>query len=781
MVSIGERNYDVEIRRTTHGVAHIRANDWGSLGYGQGYGCAQDHLVTLADQYTKVRSERSLFHGAGPDGGLLATDFGYLAMGVMRKAPELRDSQPTHIRELVSGYVAGLNRYIKDAAGTEALAEWCRDAPWIREIDELDHWAYMIDLALMASGRNVAEIIGRAQAPGPDGPAPASPMSALSGTAPAASNGWAFGSDATASGHGIVVANPHFPWAGEARFWECHLTIPGELDVYGVSLLGTPGVQMGFNADVAWTHTFSRGNRFTLARLDLVDGDPTTYRFGEDTRAMNAQTYSVQVRGDNAEVTTEERTLWSSHHGPIVNLPLLGWGMDNAFAFQDANLDNHAMLAQFLGMATARSMDEFQASYAEIQGMPWVNTLAADRSGRAWFIDASTTPALSEGAKKRFVERLETDFVAALLHQNRVALLDGSNPDDDWISLEGARRDGLLPYGEMPQLERRDYVLNANDSHWLNHAESPLEGYSPLHGLERTPRSLRTRQNLLVAAALAASGTVTNETAIDALLDNKSLSAQLLVDAVIERVRNFDTETVELSESNRLAEAAEILAQWDQRFDLSSSGAVLWREFMAGFEPAAHQNAGALFAVAFDPDDPLNTPRDLAAAPHDVPDPVLVSLLKALDVLAEAGVDPSAPLGEAQWVQRGEHRIGVHGGYEADGVCNVLAPNGSLSSHSLEPSQPRLRAVADRAATSGLAEGGYRCTYGTSFLMSVELTDDGPEAVGLLAYGQCGDPRSPHHVDGTVAYANKATRPLLFTDEQIEKDPNLVRLNLRTS
>jgi acyl-homoserine-lactone acylase len=59
--------------------------------------------------------------------------------------------------------------------------------------------------------------------------------------------------------------------------------------------------------------------------------------------------------------------------------------------------------------------------------------------------------------------------------------------------------------------------------------------------------------------------------------------------------------------------------------------------------------------------------------------------------------------------------------------------------------------------------------------MAVELTDDGPRALGLLAYGQSGDPRSEHHVDGTRAYAAKAVRPLLFTDEAIEADPNLVR------
>ena len=63
--------------------------------------------------------------------------------------------------------------------------------------------------------------------------------------------------------------------------------------------------------------------------------------------------------------------------------------------------------------------------------------------------------------------------------------------------------------------------------------------------------------------------------------------------------------------------------------------------------------------------------------------------------------------------------------------------------------------------------------------MAVELTDAGPKGIGLLAYGQSGDPRSPHHVDGTEAYAAKRPRPLLFTDEEIEADPAIERATIR--
>jgi acyl-homoserine-lactone acylase len=108
---------------------------------------------------------------------------------------------------------------------------------------------------------------------------------------------------------------------------------------------------------------------------------------------------------------------------------------------------------------------------------------------------------------------------------------------------------------------------------------------------------------------------------------------------------------------------------------------------------------------------------------------------------------------------------------------NVSVPTGALPSASLEPTPERPVPVPGRDR-SGLAVGGYQITYGTSFLMAVELTPAGPHGFGLLAYGQNEDPRSPHHADGTAAFAAARVRPLLFTDDQIEADPELTRLRL---
>ena len=53
----------------------------------------------------------------------------------------------------------------------------------------------------------------------------------------------------------MVLANPHFPWRGTERFWMAQLDVPGQYDVEGGTLMGFPLVGIGFNRNIAWTHT----------------------------------------------------------------------------------------------------------------------------------------------------------------------------------------------------------------------------------------------------------------------------------------------------------------------------------------------------------------------------------------------------------------------------------------------------------------------------------------------------------------------------------------------
>ena len=83
------------------------------------------------------------------------------------------------------------------------------------------------------------------------------------------SNAVAFSGATTANGRGLLLGNPHYPWHGGRRFWQVQQTIPGELNVAGAALLGSPTVSIGYNSRVAWSHTVATGVPFDLTRLTL--------------------------------------------------------------------------------------------------------------------------------------------------------------------------------------------------------------------------------------------------------------------------------------------------------------------------------------------------------------------------------------------------------------------------------------------------------------------------------------------------------------------------------
>ncbi len=778
-LTAGDARFEAEIRRTTHGVAHIRGATLGDVGFGQGYACAADHLPTIADQIVKVRGERSAFFGAGPDDVNIDTDIGYAALGVREWAERMAATCPADTAAVVDGYATGINRWLEEH-GTSDLPPWCRDAPWIRAVDVVDLFTLFADASLMGSGRNLVAHVGSAQPP-PGHPERASTGAVMPPDLPG-SNGWAFGADATAHGGGMVVANPHFPWFGDGRFWECHLTIPGDLDVYGVALVGTPGVQMGFNRDVAWTHTFSRGHRFVVYRLDLVPGEPTAYRFGDERREMTSSTVEIAVASEDGATTAHRREVWRSHHGPMVDIPLLGWGDTHAFTYRDANLDNDRFLEQYLSMNRARSVGDVREAIRTHQGCPWVNVIAADAHGDVYYSDPSPTPNLAPEAEKAYERDVDEDLLTALFASQRVALLDGSEPATTWVDDPSSLQAGCVGPERWPEMLCRDLAFNSNDPYWVAHPRRFLDRGPTLSGLYGRGLSPRTRMNAAVLDGRAPSGPGdgrrwTASDAETALLDNRSLLAEELLDDVIDRLRDTaGTAGVPAT----LSAVADLLAAWDRTFDLDSVGAVLWREFLAHFTEDELRTGGRLFAQPFDVTDPTRTPRGLAPAPSEGTDPIIEAVESAVQALSAAGIPLDAPLGEVQFIDRGGARIGLHGANEVEGIVNVVAPIGAFVRSDLEPPVPVGEDMPGHTERTGLRRGGYPITYGASFLMICELGESGPRARGLLAYGQSGDPRSPHHVDQTRAFAAKALRPLLFDEAEIASNSDLEVRRIRS-
>lgn len=56
-------HYKAEITRTALGVPHIKADDFGGVGYGYGYAFAEDNLCVLLEDLVTIRGERAKYLG----------------------------------------------------------------------------------------------------------------------------------------------------------------------------------------------------------------------------------------------------------------------------------------------------------------------------------------------------------------------------------------------------------------------------------------------------------------------------------------------------------------------------------------------------------------------------------------------------------------------------------------------------------------------------------------------------------------------------------------------
>jgi acyl-homoserine-lactone acylase len=761
--------FDVTIRRTAHGIPHIKADSYASLGFGYGYSLAEDNICTIADSYVTVSAERSrffgpdeswVFSGNGFRQNNLNSDFFFKRIIDTRIVEKLiakpaPDGPLPGAKEAVRGYVAGYNHYLKTVGVDNISDPACRGADWVRPITEMDAYRRFYQLALLASGGIAINEIGSAQPPPPG--AAVQPLSdaarqAMVNQLPErfnealgiGSNAYGFGKKVTSNGRGMVLGNPHFPWQGAERLYQSHLTIPGKLDVAGSSLYGVPIVLIGHTKGLAWSHTVSTAFRFTPFELKLVPGSPTTYLYNGEPREMKRHELTVQARQGDGSLKDVTRTLYSSHHGVIttgiIGLPIFPWNHATAYAMGDANAANFRYINHFFEKNRAQSVDELFAVQKRNLGVPWVNTIAADRNGKAYYADISVVPHVTNAKAERCVNNPAWKAVFALL---RLPILDGSTSECEWGVDPGSPQRGIFGPKNLPHLFRSDYVHNGNDSYWLTNPDKPLTGFARIIGNEDSARSLRTRSGLVMAEEAEKAGSFDVAGLKRLMFSNRQHAAELTRDEVVDMCRSFPGGMAP-STSGGLEDvsgACDVLEQWDLRDNLASRGALLFRRFWVHASGAA----GGPWADRYDSQSPVTTPRDL----NENHPQVREALGRAVSDLRRAGIPLDAPLGKFQYTKRGE-RIPLHGGPGGLGVFNAMN------------------------VTWNADEGYSSIPHGSSFIMAVQFTDSGcPAAWSLTSYSQSDNPKSRYYNDQTKLFSQKRWNRMRFCEADIAADPQL--------
>lgn len=793
-----ENQFQAVITYTDNGVPHVKADSYLALGFGVGYEQATENLCTLSEQILKLKGRKSEFFGPGDAQENLASDIGYAALDYSTQAQALIEGLSVDARDLLAGYVKGFNKNLQERSSPEHYPSPCRGARWVEPITETDLMAYHLDLAGLASARNFTMAHAAAQPPSIPIAAGAKSLMQHRGlqieldadlvltNEGIGSNGWAIGHEKMADVDIGLLANPHFPWEGEMRFYQQHLTIPGELNVAGAAMIGLPLVVIGFNENLGWTHTVSQAKHFTLYQLELHPSDPMKYKYDDGYKDITAKEVVIKVNTPMGEID-HKHTVYYSHYGPMVNLsslhPALGWSTTQAFTYRDANARNNRMFDHWLAMNRAENAQAFKRAFSENQGIPWVNTLVIDaKSKQAGFIDGTQVPQLSTAAEAFFSNAINTNPLVNSLWRNGSGsiVLPGHLSTMEWDESGEAGSPGLVPFSQAPQLWRNDYVFNANSSHWMTNPEQPLEGYSIAYGPEFTARSPRTRYNyeLLINDSLGvvdSQGKLTFETLKSALTENGSLFGHGDMKHAI-GVRCAQQPVDEEGNDVVLTICPHIL-NWDGKYNIDSVGAVAMREFLYEFKNDDHEQLdSSLFLTPFDKAQPLTTPSGIAQKASDnvMSDPVFKALYTAQNRLTALGIDLSKPLKDHQYVIKAEGQapVPVSGGYTYEGVFNMAETR--FKSRSTSDLSNVVKGVPnDSTYLSTLTEDGqsstaYHVNYGSSFMMALAWKDGKLTAQTMMAFGQSHDPESEFFDDQTKQYSQLIWKDYPFSIQDIE-------------
>lgn len=714
------------IERTEHAIPHITADDYAGLGYGVGYAQAEDNFCLLAAIWTRLEGRAALHRGRDLGKGMVDSDlfWGWINETVDFEA--LMAAPPPHgptqdTIDIVDGYIAGYNTYLAEHGADGIPDPSCRGGAHIRPIDRVDLARRMYDLIGLGGRDLVWRGMVAATPPSlttlPNPPVRPSEQAASTDLAPAAtdpakamfapaaneaisaeqlaqlgrewaervenggSNGVALGAEATDNGSGLLLANPHWTWDGQQRFWQMHTRIPGTVDVSGMGFIGQPLVMIGHNEHVAWTHTVSAARRLALAELTLVPGSPTRYVVDGVVHDMEQVPVTVRVREDDGTITERTKVFYSSMYGPVTTiingLEVLPWTQATAFSMIDMNTGSVRIANQFVETHRAASAEELYDVHARYVGNPWATTTVADDQGNTLWTDVGTVPNISN----EHAAACNTALGHALWNTFAVAVLRGSLSACDVPTSPDSAAPKTMPADLQPVQRRADYVANSNDSHWLTNAYEPLEGYSRVFGPERSQRSMRTRLgHRLILDRLegldgAGKTTFDRQDLQDLLFGNRNLLADLWADDLADACERAGSFPNSAGQQVDVRAACPVIRGWGGTNGLDDPGAVLWYRFS---KLSQVELEWTLSYIGL-PSTPLWRQPFLVTDPVDTPSGLnpgyglaYRALADAVQDLQKGGIPLDATMRTHQRSRYGTSKAPLHGGEGVLGLFNAL-------------------------------------------------------------------------------------------------------------
>lgn len=351
------------------------------------------------------------------------------------------------------------------------------------------------------------------------------------------SNNWAVSGSKSASGYPLLENDPHLDLTLPAIWYQVQLNAPG-VNVYGVSIPGSPCVIIGYNQKVAWGVTNMGSDVLDWYNIQFKDASHKEYFYDNKWNAVKQRIEHIAIRGGE----TVNDTVLYTHHGPVVYLDKKPEKFSKA-----ANVPTgHALrwiahegspdVYTFHLLNRAKNYDDYRKAltyyYAPAQNFAFAsvdNDIAITPNG--YF------PLKWEGQGK--------------------FLLDGSKPENDWH--------GRIPAEQNPTVKNppRGFISSANqsstDQTYPYYLSWEFGSYNRGHRINK-------RLTVMTNATVDSIRSLQN--------DNYSILAEDILPTLLHAI---NTEKLSATEN----EAYNLVKKWDKFYNADAVGASIFEIWQA--------------------------------------------------------------------------------------------------------------------------------------------------------------------------------------------------------
>lgn len=531
------------------------------------------------------------------------------------------------------------------------------------------------------------------------------------------SNNWAVHGSKSATGLPILSGDPHLSLNLPSIWYQIQMVAPG-INVYGVTLPGSPGVIIGFNESVAWSPTNVGSDVVDWFEVKFKDATKKEYWHDGKWKPTKTRIETVKIKGKPNKVDT----VYYTHHGPVVYLQgekAFNMNTPVGYALRWIAHEPNNSVQTFYELNRAKGYDDYVKALSHYAFPAQNFCFASNENNVAIWVNGLFPLKWKEQGKY---------------------LLDGTNATHDWA--------GWIPHAQNPHVKNppRNFVSSANQF-----STDPTYPYylgwnfAPANRGRRINERLTLMTNATVDSLRVLQNDNMNVDARDFLagmmkyLNDKDLNDSQKQAVATLRKWNFYNNAEEIGPTIFEEWASRLMdATWKDDLPESDSLPYRFPTFYRTVELTQKQPTAKWF-------DDITTKNKVETAAE-----ILNNSFKAA---VDSLVKRNGALGEKwQWWQ-----------IKATGVRHLIPGMDALS---------RLNIKTGGGPRIVNATGGG---HGPSWRMIVQLGKEGPKAFGLYPGGQSGNPGSKFYDNMIDKWANGELNELLYLRSKDDKSSRIVK------